>query len=126
MKTNMAFLSPFRLNLSGWRLAAVLAFVAPLPVFLPAPGSGVEERRGIQPILIANCAKCHQGNAAPAELRLDSPEGLLKGGTSGKAVLPGDADKSLLLARIADPNGNNRMPPGGQLTAAQIDTIKRW
>src|SRR5205823_2995693 len=33
---------------------------------------------------------------------------------------------SPLVHRIEDPNGNNRMPPGGQLTGVQIALIKSW
>jgi len=101
-----------------------LAFGLFVPAFLCA--QQVDFRKDIQPILAANCVQCHQGNAAPAELRLDTPEGLLKGGTSGKVLNPGEAEKSLLIARITDPNGNNRMPPGSQLTAGQIAAIKTW
>jgi len=79
----------------------------------------------IRPILSTNCVACHQGKSAPAQLHLDSPEGLLQGGTSGKVVVPGNADKSLLVERIED-KGTNRMPPGGQLSAAQIGLIKLW
>ena len=83
-------------------------------------------RKDIQPILAQNCVGCHQGNAAPAELRLDTPEGFLKGGTSGEAFVPGDAEKSLVVLRISDPNGNNRMPPGGQLSPEQVGLIRTW
>src|SRR5262245_30355617 len=87
--------------------------------------SQVDFYRDIQPILTSNCVGCHRGNAAPAELHLDSPEGLIRGGTSGAVVSPGNADKSLIVIRTED-TGNNRMPPNGQLTPDQISLIKAW
>ena len=93
------------------------------------PGTAtVDYRRDIQPILTNNCASCHSGNAAPAEFKLDTPEGLLHGGTSGSAVIAGDPERSQLVARIEDSNANNRMPPAprAQLTPQQIALIGTW
>src|SRR5688500_50411 len=45
----------------------------------------VDYRRDVQPILNATCVGCHNGPTAPAELQLATPEGLLRGGTSGQA-----------------------------------------
>ena len=89
------------------------------------PAATVDYYRDIQPILTTNCTKCHQGPAAPAELRLDSAAGLMKGGTSGPAINPGSAETSLLLSRVAD-TGTNRMPPGGNLNANEISLIRAW
>ena len=105
-------------------LLGMLVFSALKISSQPEP-QAVDFRADIQPILTANCIGCHQGNTAPAELHLDTPEGLLRGGTSGKVVIPADAEKSLLTIRIAD-TSNNRMPPGRQLTAEQIGLIKAW
>src|SRR5438105_12001565 len=111
------------------RVQCVLTFlpVMTLPAMLYSQPSSqlVEFRKDIQPILAGKCVGCHQGATAPAELHLDTPEGLLRGATSGKVVLPGDAEKSLLVVRITD-TSDNRMPPGGQLTAEQIGLIKTW
>ena len=85
----------------------------------------VDYRRDVQPIVNANCVSCHNGPTAPAELQLATPDGLLRGGTSGRAVIAGDAAKSLLVIRIED-RGPNRMPPNGQLTSAELATIRAW
>src|SRR5690349_13356524 len=49
----------------------------------------------VRPILANNCYGCHT-NSAMGGLRLDSLDGLKKGGKRGPALVPGDADKSLL------------------------------
>ncbi|NBV34717.1 MAG: hypothetical protein EBR81_13250, partial [Proteobacteria bacterium] len=53
----------------------------------------------IRPVLAASCYECHSAKAEKLKggLLLDTKEGLLKGGDSGQAVLPGNAAKSLLL-----------------------------
>src|SRR5580704_6507936 len=53
----------------------------------------------VRPILVNNCAVCH-GDAAMSGLRVDSREGLLKGGTMGPAIVPGDPDASLLIRSL--------------------------
>jgi mono/diheme cytochrome c family protein len=112
-------------------LIGTLALIARFPNTFaqqsPQPSSGraVDYYRDIQPILTANCVKCHQGPAAPAELRVDSVAALMHGGTSGPAITPGSAEKSILVSRIAD-KGTNRMPPGGALNGNEIALISTW
>jgi mono/diheme cytochrome c family protein len=108
-------------------LAALLVVAVQLWSQQPA-GRTVDYRRDIQPILTNNCVKCHAGNAAPAEFRLDTPEAVLHGGTSGAAVVPGKADESQLVVRMEDSNANNRMPPppNAAVSAQDIAVIKAW
>jgi WD40 repeat protein len=50
---------------------------------------------------------------------------LLVGGAHGKAVVPGDPKKSLLLAYV-EGRKQPKMPIGGSLTPAEIGLIRRW
>ena len=60
-------------------------------------------------------------------LRLDSRQGILAGGTSGKIVTPGSADKSTLYQRVAGIGGLARMPFGGDpLPPEQVKLIGAW
>ena len=68
---------------------ALLLILPGLELSSQTPSKAVDFRADIQPILTANCIGCHQGSTAPAELHLDTPEGLLHGGTSGAVVIPG-------------------------------------
>jgi mono/diheme cytochrome c family protein len=80
----------------------------------------------IRPVLAQQCFACHT-NSMMAGLRLDSREGLLKGGKSGPAIVPGDAEKSLLISKIKSTDGDTRMPRGGTpLTEAQIADLTKW
>ena len=75
----------------------------------------------IRPVLVEHCYKCHSASSEKlkGELFLDTKEGMLKGGESGKpAVVPGDADKSRLIEAIRYGNEDLQMPPkkaGGKL-----------
>jgi hypothetical protein len=81
--------------------------------------------RDIEPILKANCESCHQATMAAGGLRVDAPENLLQGGASGKAVVPGNADRSLLYTRLTVTT-DKRMPPVGMVTEEQLALIRAW
>ena len=84
----------------------------------------------VQPILQANCYRCHGGMNHRGGLSLATPAGIAKGGHDGPVVVPGDPAKSLLLQLIrhAGPVSDPMpMPPKQpQLSAADIATIEQW
>ena len=83
-------------------------------------------RRKIRPLLAANCFACH-GESAMAGLRVDSREGLLRGGETGPAIVPGNPEKSTLLKAVQHADGFPRMPRGrAKLPQADIDAIAEW
>jgi hypothetical protein len=101
----------------------LLTFV---PAALAADGP-VDYTRDIKPLLQERCFACHGALKQNAKLRLDSGELIRKGGSSGKAVVPGKAAESVLLERVSDPDEDTRMPPEGQpLTPDQIKTLRAW
>src|SRR6266404_7932224 len=56
----------------------------------------------ILPILSENCFKCHshQADKIKGSFVLDSREGLLKGGETGPAIVPGEPERSLLIKAV--------------------------
>jgi mono/diheme cytochrome c family protein len=78
----------------------------------------------IRPVLAQNCFACHT-NSRMGGLRLDSREGLMKGGNSGPAIAPGDPDKSLIITALRQ-NTELKMPKNGHLTPAQITDMTSW
>ena len=83
----------------------------------------------ISGILESNCVSCHGAKEPESELRLDSFDGILTGGKSGPAVIPGDVEASLLLSAVEDSGLVTRMPPEDDapaLDAASIDLLRRW
>src|SRR5437868_11797315 len=65
----------------------------------------------VRPILAGHCHACHSADTnAKGGLRVDDRNGLLTGGNTGPAVVPGEPAKSLLLARVAHKDLKRRMP----------------
>jgi cytochrome c len=96
----------------------------PPPVDSPAYYTQV-----VQPILRANCYRCHGGMNHKGDLRLDSPEAILRGGKRGSDVVPGHPENSLLLTLIrheqkSDPPGP--MPPKSKLSDADVAAVTAW
>ena len=80
----------------------------------------------IRPLLLAKCGKCHGAEKQEGSLRLDSLAGILQGGEIGPALIPKQADKSLLLAAVSHRNPDLKMPPNGKLSDVEIADLKRW
>lgn len=85
----------------------------------------------IQPILSENCYACHGPDAETVEggLRLDSEKDALKGGESGKAIVPGNPGKSLMIERITHSDPEEVMPPPkkkDRLKPEQVALIRQW
>ena len=90
----------------------------------PVGGSAAEAGEAMR-LLKSNCFSCHNDQKKKGGLVMTSREALLKGGDNGDALVVGAPEKSPLiesLAADADPH----MPPKKQLSAPQIDTLKRW
>src|SRR6218665_63311 len=73
----------------------------------------------VRPILAESCYKCHstESGKSKASLRLDTRDSVVRGGESGVVLVPGDPDKSLLIAAVRYKDEDLRMPPeddGGQ------------
>jgi hypothetical protein len=83
----------------------------------------------VRPVLADNCYKCHshQAEKVKAGLFLDTREGVLAGGESGPAIVPGDPEKSLLIKAIRYTNPDLQMPPKGKkLSDEQIADLTTW
>ena len=70
----------------------------------------------IRPLLVKHCYECHSTDSKSLKggLLVDSREGLLKGGDSGTAIVPGKPEDSLLISSVK--YQSYEMPPAGKLT----------
>ena len=96
-------------------------------LYSPAAEQTVENiprfESAILPIFQANCLSCHGNAQGQKGLDLTTRDSALKGGESGPSILPGSAAQSLLFRKVS----SGVMPPGGnKLSAADIETIRRW
>ena len=80
----------------------------------------------IRPVFVAHCYECHAADSKILKggLRLDSRSGLLKGGDTGAALVPGKADESLLIKALR--HDGIEMPPKGKLAASVIKDFETW
>ncbi len=81
----------------------------------------------VRPILAGNCYSCHSSRIQTpfANLRLDSRVGILKGGDSGPAVVPGNPSASRLVQTIRYAS-TLKMPPTGKLAESKIEALVAW
>ena len=76
-------------------------------------------------ILHESCLQCHGASTGMSGLRLDSREAMLKGGTRGVVVKPGDPEGSLLFKAVQHEVAPH-MPPTGKLSDAKIAVLRDW
>jgi hypothetical protein len=72
------------------------------------------------PIVLLRCATCHGRQKQEAGLDLRTREGMLKGGKSGPAIVPGKPAESLILKRIQ----SEEMPPRKRLIEAMVKPVE--
>lgn len=81
----------------------------------------------VKPLLVKNCSGCHGAKKQQVGLRVDFAKGMLEGGDSGPAIIPGDSARSLIIQAITGAENASQMPPEGEkLAAADISVIRRW
>jgi len=91
----------------------------------------VEFNRDVRPILTKNCTTCHGGVMKAGGVSFLYRDDVLGNGESGlPVVVPGQPEKSEMIARITSNEDVVRMPPPEHhpdpLTAAEIDLLTRW
>ena len=89
----------------------------------------------IRPVLVKECYSCHSvetrsgtggvRKGGKGGLNLDSRDGLLKGGNSGKVIVPGKPAQSLIMKALRE-DDFQVMPPKGKLSDAIIADFEKW
>jgi hypothetical protein len=98
-----------------------------LPALVQAADPGVQFfEQKIRPVLVKHCYPCHSAEAKKVRgsLLLDTRAGLLKGGDSGPALVPGKVTESLLIKALH--NDGLAMPPSGPLPEEVVADFERW
>src|SRR5437763_15426905 len=121
----------------GWMIClgmAALGWVGVRSAKAAAAGStSLEQIRffeeKVRPLLVENCLGCHGEKKQKGGLRLDSPQGILKGGKDGVVVVPGKPAESVLIKAVSYQDKDLQMPPDGEgdrLSAEQVAVLDRW
>ncbi|NBP16296.1 DUF1549 domain-containing protein [bacterium] len=80
----------------------------------------------IRPVLASQCYSCHSSKNKDIKggLVVDSKDGLLKGGDSGAAIIPGQPENSLLIQAMN--HDGYEMPPSKKLPDYVIQNFYLW
>lgn len=85
----------------------------------------------IYPFLKANCISCHNKTTTKADLDMETPEMMKKGGESGPSILPGKGAESLVVLASLHQN-DLEMPPANNksgavnLTPKEVALLTQW
>ena len=82
----------------------------------------------VRPILVDHCFRCHgeEPKKVKGGLRLSSRMGMVSGGDSGAAMVPGDAERSLIIQAIRYKDAATAMPPKRKLSDVEIGDLTKW
>jgi WD40 repeat protein len=102
----------------------------PIEVRVPSRKQPVSYSNEIAEILEDKCVSCHGSALAENRLSLEEVSAMLKGGKRGPALVPGNADQSLLF-RMASHRVEPAMPPkdkpgNAPLTPEDLGLLKVW
>src|SRR2546426_384677 len=108
-----------------------LALGLSAPILAANKPDAVDFSAQIRPIISSKCFSCHgqDETSRKAKLRLDTREEAIKERKGRRAIVPGDLEKSELVARITSKDEDEVMPPpktGHKLTGTEIGLFKRW
>lgn len=99
----------------------------------PAAGKPVPDEQGmeffekeIRPLLAEHCYECHGEKKQKGELRLDTRAAAFAGGELGKAIVPGDLEKSLLITAVRYHDKDLQMPPEEKLPQDVVAKLESW
>ena len=111
--------------------ASFAAATAPIEIATVKPGTETDFQRDVYPILKANCIACHNKTTTKADLNMETPELMKKGGETGPGIVPGKAADSIILQAAAH-TWDSIMPPKGNkvgsvnLTPQELGVLKAW
>jgi nitrate/TMAO reductase-like tetraheme cytochrome c subunit len=128
--SNTSFCSNSACHGSVWEYAGfdapglreiVLQQLPPTPTPQPVPASGaLNFIETIGPLFQARCGSCH-GQDGIQGLDLTTYAEAMQSGASGPAIIPGDAEGSLLVQKQ-----NQSQPHFGQFNAEELDLVIEW
>jgi hypothetical protein len=124
----MAFFSSCVLSLSRCSLFICVVFAT--TALCSAEDKELLEffEKKIRPVLVENCYECHsrKSEEVKGNLLVDTKAGLLEGGGTGPAVVPGNTEESLILTALRYKEDAFQMPPSGKLSDEILKNFAQW
>lgn len=98
---------------------------------ITASAAELDFYRDVFPFLKSNCVSCHNKTTTKADLNMETPELMIKGGESGPAIVPGKSKESLIVVASRHLKDMEMPPPNNKsgasnLTPAEIAILARW
>lgn len=109
------------------KLLSLLAFAAASQ----AMSAELDFYQDIYPFLKTNCISCHNKTTTKADLDMETPEMMKKGGESGPSIIPGKGAESLVVLASLHQN-DLEMPPASNksgavnLTPKEVAMLTQW
>ena len=103
----------------------------PLKVANLTRDTPVDFAKEIFPFLRRNCLACHNATKSKADLILETPESIQKGGETGSAAVPGKPAESLIFTTSAHIEEPEMPPPNNKskaknLTPEELGLLRLW
>lgn len=92
---------------------------------LTAAAEPVNFEDHVRPVLRASCLKCHNADTTKGGLDLSTYSALLKGGSSGAIVQPGEPDGSRLVRCVAHLEEPFMPPKASKRPDGEIATLRQ-
>ncbi|MCE9607488.1 MAG: DUF1553 domain-containing protein [Planctomycetia bacterium] len=89
----------------------------------------VDYVRDVKPLLAKHCLACHSAVRQKSGFRIDTAAGVIGGGDSGPAVVPGRSADSPLMHAVLGTHDHSRMPPeaeGKALDESEVSILRSW
>jgi WD40 repeat protein len=108
--------------------AALIAFAS---LVAPLAAADLDYYKDIYPFLKTNCISCHNKTTTKADLNMETPELMIKGGESGPSIVPGKSGESLVVLASLHKQDMEMPPPNNKsgavdLTPAEVALLKQW
>jgi len=121
----MSTTSPIRLGCLTLVLITGLGVATPVLAAEPTAADLEFFEKRVRPLLVEQCHKCHGGGKQESGLRLDTREGVERGGEGGPVVDRKTPAASRLL-EVVGYTGEIRMPPKGRLSEGELAILTEW
>ena len=109
----------------------LLRLLPALLLAISASAADLDFYQDVYPFLKANCISCHNKTTTKADLNMETPELMIKGGENGPSIVPGKSGESLIVAASLHTQDMEMPPPNNKtgavnLTPAEIAILRQW
>lgn len=107
------------------------SFIALFCTSTAAVAADLDFYQDVYPFLKSNCISCHNKTTTKADLNMETPELMIKGGEAGPAIVPGKGAESLVVLASLHQQ-DMEMPPANNksgavnLSPAEVAILKQW